>query len=405
MTTNVGAQVRELTQVKETVATSVAVVTSRLTFMDNLRVFLTILVPLVHMAITYGGAGSWFYAERPTTELAGILLTLFVALCQFFFMGLFFMISGYFIPGSIDRKGSWKYIKDRLVRLGIPLVLFSLLISPFDEYSKSVTVYQDYSGSFINYVLNYWKNRTFAPGPLWFVEILLVFSLAYALGRAILSLRKSMDDKTSSPAVKKPLTNAWIVAFILACAPLNYIVRIFSPIGNEWQHVQLAFMPQYILMFMAGILAYRRGWLPDLPNKMRKTWSVIAIVMLLSLPVLMVVSGATEDTGPVSGGLTWQSALLSIWEPMFCVAMAILLLNVFRRRFDIQGVLGRIMSKNAYTVYIIHPLIIIPAAYLARNIALDPMLKWVLVSPIAIVICFMVSQLLVRRIPLSEKIL
>jgi hypothetical protein len=36
---------------------------------------------MLHLAITYGGDGSWFYTERPSTELAGILLTLFNALC------------------------------------------------------------------------------------------------------------------------------------------------------------------------------------------------------------------------------------------------------------------------------------------------------------------------------------
>ena len=105
------------------------------------------------------------------------------------------------------------------------------------------------------------------------------------------------------------------------------------------------------------------------------------------------------------GGLNWQSAAVSIWEPIYCVAMSILLLSVFQRRFDRQGALGQMMSKNAYAVYIIHPLVIIPLAYLLRTVSLDPLLKWALVSPIAVALCFMVSQILVRRIPMAEKVL
>jgi glucan biosynthesis protein C len=405
MTTNVGAQVRELTQAQETVATRTAVKTSRMMFMDNLRVFLTILVIVFHLSITYGADASWFYTERPTTELAGLLTTLFVGLCQFFFMGLFFLISGYFVPGSVDRKGSGKYIKDRLVRLGIPLVLFSLLVSPFTEYFKSLTVYQTNPGNFVAFTIDYWKGRNYAPGPLWFVEILLVFSLVYALGRAILSWLKGPAAKSSPTSVKKPLTNTWILAFILIVAALNYIVRIFSPIGDEWQHIQLAFMPQYMLMFPAGILAYRRGWLPNLPSGVRKLWSAIAIPGMLALPVLIVITGAMDGDPSFLGGLNWQSAAVSIWEPIYCVAMSILLLSVFQRRFDRQGALGQMMSKNAYAVYIIHPLVIIPLAYLLRTVSLDPLLKWALVSPIAVALCFMVSQILVRRIPMAEKVL
>jgi len=411
MTTNVGARVRDLSQAKETIATRAAVKTSRMMFIDNLRVFLTILVILLHLAITYGSDGSWFYAERPTTELAGIILTLFTVLCQFFFMGLFFLISGYFVPGSVDRKGSGKYIKDRLVRLGIPLVLFSLLVSPFTEYFKSLTVYQTNPGNFVSFTMAYWKGGEYAPGPLWFVEVLLVFSLVYVLGRAILDLAKRAiangRSESTAPAttIKKPLTHAWILAFILIVAPLNYIVRIFSPIGEEWEHIQLAFMPQYMLMFPIGILAYRRGWLPDLPAGIRKVWSTIAILGMLSLPVIMVSTGITEGNNAVLGGLNWQSAVLSIWEPIYCAAMSILLINVFQRRFNIQGALSRIMSQNAYSVYIIHPLVIIPGAYLLRGVALDPLLKWVLISPMLVALCFMVSHLLVRRIPMSEKVL
>ena len=405
MTTNVGARVRQMTQTVETAATRVAVASSRITFMDNLRVFLTILVILLHLAITYGSEGSWAYIERPSTELAGILLTLFSGFCQFFFMGLFFLISGYFIPGSVDRKGSGKYIKDRLVRLGIPLVLFSLLFSPITEYAKAATVYHSNSGSFMAFTMDYWKGGDYAPGPLWFVEVLLVFSLVYILGRVIVSWIKAPAAKSSPTSVKKPLTHAWILVFILIVAPLNYIVRIVSPIGEEWQHIQLAFMPQYVLMFSAGILAYRRGWLTDLPSGIRKFWSAITFPAMLAMPVIMVATGFVDGNPALAGGVNWQSAVVSIWEPIYCVAMSILLLNIFQRRFDRQGTLGKIMSKNAYAVYIIHPLVIIPGAYLLRTVSLDPLLKWALVSPMLVALCFMASHWFVRRIPLTEKVL
>jgi surface polysaccharide O-acyltransferase-like enzyme len=296
-------------------------------------------------------------------------------------------------------------MQDRLVRLGIPLVLFSLLASPITEYFKAATVYHSHPDSFVAFTLSYWKGGDYASGPLWFVEILLVFSLVYALGRAILGLGKNSAPKTAPDAVKKPLTHAWILAFILIVASLNYIVRIFSPIGEEWQHIQLAFMPQYVLMFAAGILAYRRGWLTDLPSGIRKIWSTIAVLAMVAMPVIMVVTGITEGDNSLAGGLNWQAAVVSIWEPIYCVAMCILLLNIFQRRFNRQGTLGQIMSKNAYTVYIIHPLVIIPGAYLLRTVSLDPLLKWALVSPLLVALCFIVSHLLVRRIPMFEKVL
>jgi glucan biosynthesis protein C len=80
---------------------------SRLLYIDNLRILLTILVIMHHFAIGYGAPGGFYYSENgPMSDVSEILLTLFVAINQAFFMGFFFMISSYFSPGSIDRKGT-----------------------------------------------------------------------------------------------------------------------------------------------------------------------------------------------------------------------------------------------------------------------------------------------------------
>ena len=67
---------------------------SRLDFLDPIRVGLTLLVILHHMSITYGGAGSWYYTEGGAPELTRLLLTVFTATNQAFFMGFFFLMAG-----------------------------------------------------------------------------------------------------------------------------------------------------------------------------------------------------------------------------------------------------------------------------------------------------------------------
>ena len=72
---------------------------SYLFFVDNLRIFLITLVVLHHLSITYGHSGGWFYYEGKPDELTTILFTIFNIINQAFFMGFFFLISGYFTPG------------------------------------------------------------------------------------------------------------------------------------------------------------------------------------------------------------------------------------------------------------------------------------------------------------------
>ena len=54
-------------------------------------------------------------------------------------MGLFLLISAYFVPGSYDRKGAGRFLKDRLVRLGIPLALYSWVVNPVFSIWSTVT--------------------------------------------------------------------------------------------------------------------------------------------------------------------------------------------------------------------------------------------------------------------------
>src|SRR5512135_1039602 len=92
----------------------------RLLFIDNIRVFLTILVLLHHLMITYAGSGGWDYQEGRQDFITSALGNWFCATNQAYFMGLFLLISAYFVPGSFERKGAARFLKDRLIRLGIP---------------------------------------------------------------------------------------------------------------------------------------------------------------------------------------------------------------------------------------------------------------------------------------------
>ena len=106
----------------------------RLVFIDNLKLNLIILVILHHIVIAYGASGGFPIIEGATDKISPIIFTMFTAINQSFFMSLFFLLSGYFLVASLAKKGNFKFIKDRLVRLGIPLVGYILLVAPIVDY-------------------------------------------------------------------------------------------------------------------------------------------------------------------------------------------------------------------------------------------------------------------------------
>ncbi len=380
---------------------------ARLLYIDNVRTFLITLVVLCHVAVSYGAEGAWYYSEAgEQSTLAFVIIMPLLAIGAAFLLGLFFLIAGYFTPRAYDRKGAGPFVVDRLKRLGIPLLFYDLVILPLIQYALDA-----HNGS--QDALWLWlpryvqDHRSFADGPVWFLEALLIFSLLYVLWR--LATRSApacvQSDLHKDGAIPG---NGAIALFALVVGVTTFIVRIWARVGvyfDPW-HLELAHFPQYVAMFAIGIVAYRRDWLSRFSDAQAKTWRWVALVFTLLLPALVVAAGVLtgelDERG--AGGLNWLSLAYSLWEGFICVAMVITVLAWFRRRLNHQGRLARAMSETCFSVYVLHPLIIVPLALALSGIQLNLGLKFVLVAPVAVALCYLIAYY-IRKLPFFRSIL
>ena len=74
---------------ENTVQSSSSRTRQRMFYVDNLRIYLTVLVVLHHVAVAYGGSGGWPIKETPSDGISPILLLLFNAVNQSYFMAFF----------------------------------------------------------------------------------------------------------------------------------------------------------------------------------------------------------------------------------------------------------------------------------------------------------------------------
>ena len=96
--------------------------------LDHARTFLTLVVLLHHSVIAY----TYFGHTDPKSWIGfdAIILS-----TDSFFMATFFFLSGLFIWPSLAHKEPWIFLRDRLLRLGLPLAIAALTIIPIAYYA------------------------------------------------------------------------------------------------------------------------------------------------------------------------------------------------------------------------------------------------------------------------------
>ena len=237
----------------------------------------------------------------------------------------------------------------------------------------------------------------------------LLFSLVYAAWRGLTRHRTQTTARTG----KLPSYRA-IFDFIFALGLVTFVVRIWWPAGWIFLplNVPVGYLPQYMSLYILGLVAYRRNWFFELSPRMARSWSLIALIATLIFvglvfPSMMQAAGSagTRQAGyALAGGFNWLAFGYALWESFVVVGVCIGLLVLFRQRWNHQGRLARSLAATVYIVYLIHAPVLVGFAYTFHVVALYPLLKWGIAVLITIPLCFLIS-LLIRKIPFVNRVL
>ncbi len=377
----------------------------RLACLDNLRSWVIFLVVVMHSNVTYSGMGGWYYKEGRSGSLDALsmfLFGLYGSFTQAWFMGLLFFTAAVFAARSLAKRGTGAFIRERLFRLGIPLLLYMLVVEPFIGYF--IMNYDDVQSAY-GPLQAYWGYlSTFrwigATGPLWFAEALILFCLAYAFVRLVRPLKTRPAGEASAP----PSARSIILA-ILATGLAAFSIRLFFPIGSSVLNLQFSFFASYVALFILGILAGEGGWFDALIDRGGLRWFVAVLVVGIPLwAVLMVLGGVLEGKMLFEGGLTWQSFTYAFWEAFVALGFSLGLTAFFKKYLNRENAATRFLAANAFGVYMFHAPILILVSLGFRDWHAPLLAKHVVVAPLAFAASLVFSAL-VRRIPAMRAIL
>jgi hypothetical protein len=341
--------------------------------------------------------------EDPKPRLAEVVIfATYQTFLQAFFMGLLFFVAGYFVPEALERKGWRHFLIDRSVRLGLPSLFYMLVIHPFTVYWL-LRNFVDHTRPSIAeaYPAYLYTGRVLSgSGPMWFALALLLFSLVYVCVWNFYGLARRYKPEPALPG------NRQVLALVLLMGLCTFLVRIVQPMGSNVLNMQLCYFSQYVLLFAVGTYARKGNWLARIPYAFGRLWLRLALVfgsLIWATFVLALLKTHSEDR--LSGGLNWQSAVMSFWESLFCVGLCLGLIVIFRERFNCRGRLTGWLSDNAFSVYVFHTPLLIAVTLCLHEFAAPKLLKFVCATFAGIMVSYLASSLVFRRIPLLKRIL
>ena len=381
---------------------------ARLFYLDNLKIFLIFLVILHHVGQGYGPTGGWwFYMSSQPGKLEW--MGRFFCVNASFFMGLFFMISGYFFAPSFDKKGFKNYSIDKLIRYGIPLVFVYWFMMPFVFYFN----YQLYSDNpslpFFIYLQKIylgigeqpqwfkpiltWPASDLGFGHLWFIENLLVYALLYAALRMI--LRKTAFANKFNLNVY-----LFTIVYILVVTIATFLVRDYHQVGDiknifGFFMIEIAHWPIYLGMLISGIIANQTDMFQKFPSTYGKI--LFAIGLILAAKVYF-----PSCFPNVINSLSGQ--YFDVFETILGFSLSFGLIVLFRDYLNSSNKLFTIMSDNAYGAYIFHYPIVIALQYIFDNVPIGLPAKFIIVGVLSITISFAFS-FLIRKPIVVKKVL
>jgi hypothetical protein len=368
---------------------------------DRSRTFLTLVVLLHHSVIPY----TYFGHTDPKSWIGYDCIVLAT---DSFFMAMFFFLSGLFTWPGLTRKSPPAFIRDRLLRLGLPFVIAAFTIIPLAYYAFALEQSTDLSFSEF-----WWKTVTVGPwpsGPIWFLWVLLTFDMTACV---LYRLSPTLIEPINSLSLRSMNRPALFFAFLAIVTAIVYVpIRTYDG-PNRWFElgpfsVQASRVLLYAAYFFigAGVGAAHldRGLLSPtggLP-KTRWTWVIVALIPYCLLWGLIYIKREILGNPPVQPH--WYEASYGVLFVVFSAAIAFAILAFFLNSKDPGPTLLDRMQGEAYGMFLVHYPIALWLQYWLFDYDVNAIIKASSVFVLTVALSWAVTVAL-RRIPGATHVL
>ncbi|WP_354159305.1 MULTISPECIES: acyltransferase [unclassified Bradyrhizobium] len=319
--------------------------------LDRARTFLTLVVLLHHAVIPY----TYFGHTDPASWIG---FDIVVLATDSFFMAMFFFLSGLFTWPGIARKAPSVFLRDRLLRLGLPFAIAAFTVIPLAYYA--IALRHDPGLSFTAF---WWKTITVGPwpsGPIWFVWVLLAFDLTASLLYRVSAHLVDPGNRVSLRGFDQPAV-FWLLLVVVTT--IAYVPALLYFGGSKWFElgpfsVQASRILLYFAYFFIGVSVgaanFDRGILSaggQLP-KQRWLWVIATLIPYCLMWGMIYIK--REVLGNPDPQPHWYQAIYGTFFVLFSGSILLAILAFFlHQKSPGPNLLDR-MQADAYGIFLVH---------------------------------------------------
>jgi glucans biosynthesis protein C len=341
--------------------------------LDWIRVIATLIVFLYHISMFFNPF-PW-HVKNSTIDQSYILV--FSLLVGTWIMPLFFAISGITTYHALQRRSGKEFVKERLIRLGIPLVFGVLVLTPPQVYIERHSHHQ-FNGSFIEFFPRYFDglyleingtgNFAFFGLHLWYLLVLLVFSLI--LLPVFLNLKETKSFNFSHYLLLS------FILFILVAS-----IEIVNLGG--WG------LPYYLFVYCIGYIYFSQNPFKEF---IRKNKLVIGVVTIISscLYIYGFMNGMAGKGDLVSLLLTYIKVQNS-WNWL-------LFIFYLGDKYLATAKMGlKYLSQASMPFYVLHQPIIVGLGYYLYQLSWNTPIKLLFLTLVSFIIIMVIYHIIIQH--------
>jgi len=379
---------------------------SRSASIDYLRAFITLLVIYHHSTLAYTtfARQDRVHFLASTAPIVDSQRWAFLDYAEnfndVFFMSLMFFLSGLFVWPLLKTKGAGSFLRDRLLRLGLPFLVGVVLVIPFAYYPSWLA-----AGGAPGY-LSYWvafAKGGWSPGPLWFLWLLLLFD-AIAAGVYFLLRKRAASGFTPRSALR-----AFVALFLIsffAYVPMlaRFGFGTWVPFFLPPLYFPLSRFFLYLTWFFGGLIIGSQGLEKGILSEegalaRRWPWWLAACVAAYNL--LWFAPGLI---GRLNGSKQLQDlAYVTLWVAS-CSASCFGLLALFRGTLNSRSAWMDAIARPAYLMYAIHYVYVTWVQYLLLELQVHAAVKFA-ITCLTVIVASLLSARLLLKIPRLRAIM